>query len=57
LGGPKVIDHWKDLRVGGDNIKMSLREIVVDGENWIQLARDRVRWWAFANTVMNLRVP
>jgi hypothetical protein len=25
-----------------DNIKMDLREISVDGENWIQLAQDRV---------------
>jgi hypothetical protein len=23
---------------------------------WIQLAQDRVRWWAIVNAVMNLRV-
>jgi hypothetical protein len=40
-----------------DNIKMDLREIGIDGENWIQLAQNRVQWWAFVNTVMNLRVP
>jgi hypothetical protein len=40
-----------------DNIKMDLREIGIDGENWIQLAQDRVQWRAFVNTVMNLRVP
>jgi hypothetical protein len=40
-----------------DNIKMDLREIEIDGENWIQLAQDRVQWRAFVNTVMNLRVP
>jgi hypothetical protein len=39
-----------------DNIKMDLREIEINGENWIQLAQDRVQWRAFANTVMNLRV-
>jgi hypothetical protein len=33
------------------NIKMDLREIGIDGANWIQLAQDRVRWWAFANTL------
>jgi hypothetical protein len=40
-----------------DNIKMDLREIGIDGSNWIQVAQDRVQWWAFVNTVMNLRVP
>jgi hypothetical protein len=40
-----------------DNIKMDLREIGIDGANWIRLAQDRVRWRGFVNTVMNLRVP
>jgi hypothetical protein len=40
-----------------DNIKMDLREIGLDGSNWIRLAQDRVKWLAFVNTVMNLRVP
>jgi hypothetical protein len=40
-----------------DNIKMDLREIRIDGANWIRLAQDRVRWRTFVNTVMNLRVP
>jgi hypothetical protein len=39
-----------------DNIKMNLREIGIDGTNWIQLAQDRVYWRAFVNTVINLRV-
>jgi hypothetical protein len=39
-----------------DNIKMDLREINIDGANWIRLAQDRVQWRAFVNTVMNLRV-
>jgi hypothetical protein len=37
-------------------IKMDLREIGIDGTNWIWLAQDRVQWRAFVNTVMNLRV-
>jgi hypothetical protein len=28
---------------GKDNIKMDLREIGIDGANWIQLAQDRVQ--------------
>jgi hypothetical protein len=40
-----------------DNIKLHLREISIDVANWIQLAQNRVQWWAFVNTMMNLRVP
>jgi hypothetical protein len=40
-----------------DNIKTDLREIGIDGANWIHLAQDRVQWRACVNTVMNFRVP
>jgi hypothetical protein len=40
-----------------DNVKMYLREIGIDGANWIRLAQDRVQWRAFVNMIMNLRVP
>jgi transposase len=36
LGRPRC--RWKD------NIKMGLREIGIDGANWIQLAQDKVQW-------------
>jgi hypothetical protein len=49
LGRPRC--RWED------NIKLDLREVGIDGTNWIQLAQGRVQWRAFANTVMNLRVP
>jgi hypothetical protein len=39
------------------NIKLDLREIGIDGTNWIHLAQDRVQWWACMNMVMNLRIP
>jgi hypothetical protein len=44
-------------RMWEDNIKMDLREIGIDGANWIQLAQDRIQWRTFVNTVMNLWVP
>jgi hypothetical protein len=40
-----------------DDVKLDVREIGIDGANWIQLGQDRVQWWAFVNTVMKLRVP
>jgi hypothetical protein len=40
-----------------DNIKMNLREIGLDGMDWIDLAEDRDQSMALVNTVMNLRVP
>jgi hypothetical protein len=53
LGGPKV----RPRRRWEDNNKMDLREMGTDGANWIRLAQDRVQWWAFVNTILNLRVP
>jgi hypothetical protein len=48
LGRPRR--RWED------NIKLDLREIGIDGTNWIQLAQYRVQWRACLNTVMKLRV-
>jgi hypothetical protein len=42
--------RWKD------NIRMDLRAIGWEGVEWMYLAQDRVQWWDFVNTVMNLRV-
>jgi hypothetical protein len=49
LGGPmgRPSRRWEN----------NLREIGIDGANLIRLSQDRVRWRAFVNTVMNLRVP
>jgi hypothetical protein len=49
LGRPRR--RWED------NMKLDLREIGIDGANWIRLAQNMVQWRAFVNTVMNLRVP
>jgi hypothetical protein len=40
-----------------DNTTMGLREIGINGVNWIQLAQDRIWFQAFVNMVMNLWVP
>jgi hypothetical protein len=49
LGRPRR--RWKD------NIKMDLKDIGIDGENWIRLAQDRDQLRVFVNTVMNLQFP
>jgi hypothetical protein len=33
---------------------MGLRELGIDGANWIRLAQDGVQWRAFVKTVMKL---
>jgi hypothetical protein len=48
LGRPRL--RWID------NIKMDLVEIGLSGLDWICLSRDRDRWRALLNAVMNLRV-
>jgi hypothetical protein len=40
-----------------DNIKLDLREIGIDGVNWIHLAQDRVQRQAFVNMITNLWLP
>jgi hypothetical protein len=49
LGRPRC--RWEN------NIKMDLKEIRINGTNWIPLAQDRVQWQDCVNTVMSLRVP
>jgi hypothetical protein len=36
---------------------MDLLELGGGGMDWIELARDKGRWRALVNAVMNLRVP
>jgi hypothetical protein len=40
-----------------DNINMELREIGLDGANWIRLALYRVQFRTFVSTIMNLWIP
>jgi hypothetical protein len=48
LGGPGR--RWVD------NIRMDLREVGWGDVDWIGLAKDRNRWRALVNSVLNLRV-
>jgi transposase len=48
LGRPRR--RWED------SIRKNLRDMGIDGVNWIQLAQDKVQWRDFVSTVMNIRV-
>jgi hypothetical protein len=47
----------KPRRRWTDNIKMDLQEVGRGVMDWIDVTRDRDRWRAVVNAVMNLRVP
>ena len=49
VGNPR--HRWED------NIKTDLQEEAYGNMDWIELARDRDRWWSFVNVLKNLRVP
>ena len=49
LGRPRR--RWKD------DIEMDLQEVVCGVMDWIDLAQDTDKWWAFVYAVVNLRVP
>jgi hypothetical protein len=40
-----------------DNIKRDLGDVVWGDVEWIGVAKDRNRWRALVNSVLNLRVP
>jgi len=55
-GGEKCFEGFgREARK--DSIKMGLREIGIDGANWIRLAQDSVQWRVLVNAVMNVWVP
>jgi len=49
LGRPR--HSWED------NITMELQEVGCGGMDWIKLTKDRDRWRALVNVVMNFWVP
>jgi hypothetical protein len=40
-----------------DYIKMDLRDIWLEGVNWIHLAQHRDQWQALVKTILNLWMP
>jgi hypothetical protein len=44
-------------RMWVDSIRMDLRAVGWGDVDWIGLAKDRNRWRALVNSVLNLRVP
>jgi hypothetical protein len=57
VGKPEGRLSGRSKRRWVDNIKMHLEEIGWGDVGWIGLAKDRNRWRATVNAVMNLRVP
>ena len=47
----------RPMRRWEDNIKMDFQEVECRGMDSIELAKDRDRWQAVVNVVMNLWVP
>ena len=58
VGKPEGKRHLgRPRRRWEDNIKMDLREVGCDTEDWIDLAENRDQWRAYARAVIDLRVP
>ena len=57
VGNPKGRDHWGDLGIDEDNIRIDLREVGCGYMDWIGLVQYRDRWRTLVSAVMNLRVP
>ena len=36
---------------------MNVKEMGLDGMDWVDLAQDKNKWWAVVNVVMNFLVP
>jgi hypothetical protein len=56
-GGPEGRHHLGEPGLDGRIILKWIFKTWDGSMDWIELAQDRDRWWAFVNAVMNLRVP
>jgi hypothetical protein len=39
---------------GDDNTEMDLKEIVLEGVDWMNVANGSSRWWALVNMIMKI---
>jgi hypothetical protein len=43
------------MKTQGKEINWETSERESEGVGWIRVTQNRVQWWAFVNTIMNLR--
>jgi hypothetical protein len=55
VGKPRERNHFENSGVDGRLVLMDLQEVGLGVMDWIESARDRDRWQARVNAVMNLR--
>jgi hypothetical protein len=48
---------WRHRHRYKYNVKMDMREICLDGVDWIHLPHDSDQWRALLNPVVNLQIP
>jgi len=53
----KERDHFGDVGVDGKTIEMNMKESMCEGVVWLHASRDRDKWRALQNVIINLRVP
>jgi hypothetical protein len=56
-GNLREIYHLEDPGIDGRIILIWIFKKWDGSMDWIDLVRDRDKWWAFVNAVMNLQVP
>ena len=43
--------------MGGDNIRMDLKDICINTRNWVDSGQDRDYWRMLVNVTLSLQVP
>ena len=48
---------WRPRRRWEDNIRIDVKEIVINTRNWVDSAQDRDYWRVLVNAALKFRVP